>query len=121
MTTLLHKDYSLRTILLDAINEELASNDYSNNAILDNTNYKNWSDMDKFEWAFDRYMIEVGAFENLEYWFSGLAFSSIPFTYYDIEQVGGNTETWFKDLGKELCNITGYSDHPKSYSRKVRV
>ena len=52
---------------------------------------------------------------------SGLALSGIPFTYYDIENVGGNSETWFSDLGKCLCNITGYSDNPKAYNRKERV
>ena len=112
---------TLKSILLDAINQDLDSSDYSNNAILDNTDYKNWSDSDKFDWCFDRYMIEVGSYESLEYWFSGLALSGIPFTYYDIENVGGNSETWFADLGKCLCNITGYKDNPKAYNRKVRV
>ena len=39
---------TLKSILLDAINSDL-ENDYSNNAILDNTDCKNWSDSDKFE------------------------------------------------------------------------
>ena len=51
---------TLKSILLDAINQDLESSDYSNNAILDNTDYKTWSDSDKFEGCFDRYMIEVG-------------------------------------------------------------
>ena len=110
----------IKSILLNAINEDLANNEYSN-PILDNSTYTTWSDMDKFQWCFDRYMIEVGGYETLEYWFSGLALSGIPFTYYDIENVGGNSETWFADLGKCLCNITGYSDNPKAYNRKVRV
>lgn len=109
----------LKTILLDAINDNLSSNTYDH-PILNNTNYKNWSDMEKFQWAFDRYMVEVGGYKTLEYWFSGLALSQIPFTYYDIEQLGFNSETFFADLGKELCKITGYSDNPKSYSRKIR-
>ena len=103
----------IKSILLNAINEDLANNEYDN-PILDNSTYTTWSDMDK-------YMIEVGGYETLEYWFSGLALSGIPFTYYDIENVGGNSETWFADLGKCLCNITGYSDNPKAYNRKVRV
>ena len=57
---------TLKSILLDAINQDLESSDYSNNAILDNTDYKTWSDSDKFEWCFDRYMIEVGGYESLE-------------------------------------------------------
>ena len=109
----------LRTILLDAINSDLESSTYQN--ILDNSNYTTWSDMDKFQWAFDRYMVEVGGYESLEYWFSGLALSAIPFSYYDIEKVGGNTETWFKDLSDELQIITGYSDTVRSYTRKIRV
>lgn len=110
---------NLKAILLEAINSDLASSTYDS-PILDNSNYQTWSDMDKFQWCFDRYMVEVGGYENLEYWFSGLALSGIPFTYYDIEKIGGNTETWFSDLGKELCRITGYSDF-KPYNRKLRA
>ena len=101
---------TLKTILLDAINQDL-ENDYSNNAILDNSDMSNWSDMDKFEWAFDRYMIEVGGYESLEYWFSGLALP-VPYMNYEIEQLGFNSETFFKDLGDELMKITGYKDYP---------
>ena len=111
---------TLKSILLEAINSDLESGDYSNNAILDNSTYQTWSDMDKFQWCFDRYMVEVGGYESLEYWFSGLALSSIPFSYYDIEQAGGNSETWFQDLSDELQRITGYSDK-KAYDRKVRA
>ena len=110
---------SLKTILLDAINSDL-ENDYSNNAILDNTDSKNWSDSDKFQWCFDRYMVEVGGYESLEYWFSGLALSAIPFTYYEIEKLGFNGESFFQDLSDELQRITGYSDK-KAYDRKVRA
>ena len=102
---------TLKTILLDAINQDLESSDYSNNAILDNTDSKNWSDLDKFEWCFDRYMIEVGSYESLEYWFSGLALRGIPFTYYEIGKLGFNTETFFQDLSDELLRIIGYSDY----------
>ena len=111
---------NLKSILLDAINSDLESGDNSNNAILDNTDYKNWSDSDKFEWCFDRYMIEVGGYESLAYWFSGLALSGIPFSYHDIKQVGGNSETWFQDLSDELQRITGYSDRKRFYNRKIR-
>ena len=110
---------TLKSILLDAINSDL-KNDYSNNAILDNTDCKNWSDSDKFEWCFDRYMVEVGGYESLEYWFSGLALSAIPFTYYEIEKLGYNGETFFQDLSDELQRITGYSDR-KAYNRKLRA
>ena len=110
---------TLKSILLEAINEDLASSTYES-PILDNSTYQTWSDMDKFQWAFDRYMVEVGGYESLEYWFSGLALSSIPFSYYDIEQAGGNSETWFQDLSDELQRITGYSDK-KAYDRKVRA
>jgi len=111
---------TLKSILLDAINQDLESSDYSNNAILDNTDSKNWSDSDKFEWCFDRYMIEVGGYESLEYWFSGLALSGIPFTYYEIGKLGFNTDTFFQDLSDELQRITGYSDR-KAYNRKLRA
>lgn len=111
---------TLKTILLDAINSDLESSDYSNNAILDNTDSKNWSDSDKFEWCFDRYMVEVGGYESLEYWFSGLALSSIPFTYYEIEKLGFNSETFFQDLSDELQIITGYDDRKAFYNRKIR-
>ena len=111
---------TLKSILLEAINSDLESGDYSNNAILDNSTYQTWSDMDKFQWAFDRYMVEVGGYESLEYWFSGLALSAIPFTYYEIEKLGFNGETFFQDLSDELQRITGYSDK-KAYDRKVRA
>ena len=111
---------TLKSILLDAINQDLDSSDYSNNAILDNSTYKTWSDSDKFDWCFDRYMIEVGGYESLEYWFSGLALSGIPFTYYEIGKLGFNTETFFQDLSDELQRITGYTDRKAFYSRKVR-
>ena len=110
---------SLKTILLDAINADLVVNTYDN-PILDNSDCKNWSDEDKFEWCFDRYMIEVGGYRSLEYWFSGLALSAIPFTYYEIERLGFNSETFFQDLSDELQRITGYSDH-KAYNRKIRA
>ena len=110
---------TLKTILLDAINSDLESNTYDN-PILNNADYKNWSDSDKFDWCFDRYMVEVGGYESLAYWFSGLALSGIPFSYHGIEQVGGNSETWFQDLSDELQRITGYSDRKAFYSRKIR-
>ena len=72
---------NLKTILLDAINADLESSTYDN-PILNNADYKNWSDSDKFEWCFDRYMIEVGGYESLAYWFSGLALSTIPFIHF---------------------------------------
>ena len=56
---------TLKTILLDAINQDLDSNTYDN-PILNNADCKNWSDSDKFEWCFDRYMIEVAGYEILE-------------------------------------------------------
>ena len=111
---------TLKTILLDAINQDLESNTYDN-PLLDNTDYKNWSDMDKFEWCFDRYMIEVGSYESLEYWFSGLALSGIPFTHYEIEKLGYKSETFFQDLSDELQIITGYDDRKAFYNRKVRA
>ena len=111
---------TLKTILLDAINSDLESSDYSNNAILDNTDSKNWSDSDKFEWCFDRYMVEVGGYESLEYWFSGLALSSIPFTYYEIEKLGFQSDNFFQQLSDELQRITGYTDRKAFYNRKIR-
>ena len=111
---------TLKTILLDAINSDLESSDYSNNAILDNTDSKNWSDSDKFEWCFDRYMVEVGGYESLEYWFSGLALSSIPFTYYEIEKLGFDSSNFFQQLSDELQRITGYTDRKAFYNRKIR-
>tara|TARA_B100000963_G_C22320027_1_gene533918 strand:+ start:78 stop:443 length:366 start_codon:yes stop_codon:yes gene_type:complete len=101
---------SLKTILLDAINDDLSSSTYDH-PVLNNLDYKNWSDMEKFQWAFDRFMVEVGAYESLEYWFSGLALP-VPFMNYEIEQLGFNPETFFKDLGDELMKITGYKDYP---------
>ena len=101
---------SLKTILLDAINDDLASSTYEHQ-ILNNLTYKDWSDIEKFQWAFDRFMIEVGAYESLEYWLSGLALP-VPYSNYEIEQLGFNPETFFKDLGDELMKITGYKDYP---------
>ena len=101
---------SLKTILLDAINDDLASNTYEDQ-ILCNLTYKDWSDLEKFQWAFDRFMVEVGAFESLEYWFSGLALP-VPYINDEIEKLGFNPDTFFKDLGNELMKITGYKDYP---------
>ena len=111
---------TLKSILLDAINQDLESSDYSNNAILDNTDYKTWSDSDKFEWCFDRYMIEVGGHTDhgLDYWFMGIALSGIPISYYEIEKLGFNSETFFQDLSDELQRITGYEDR-KAYNEKI--
>ena len=102
----------LKTILLDAINDDLASSTYDH-PILNNLAHKTWSDMEKFQWAFDKFMIEVGGYNSLEYWFSGLALP-VPYTYYEIEKLGFNSDTFFKDLGDELMNITGYKDYPKT-------
>ena len=102
----------LKTILLDAINDDLSSSTYEHQIIC-NLTYKDWSDIEKFQWAFDRFMIEVGAYESLEYWFSGLALP-VPYMNYEIEQLGFNPETFFKDLGIELMKITGYQDYPTS-------
>jgi len=110
---------TLKTILLDAINDDLASSTYDN-PILNNKDYMNWSDNDKFEWCFDRYMVEVGGYESLEYWFSGLALSSIPFTYYEIEKLGFDSSNFFQQLSDELQRITGYSDRKAYYNRKIR-
>ena len=110
---------TLKSILLDAINQDLDSNTYDS-LILNNADCQNWSDSDKFDWCFDRYMIEVGGYESLEYWFSGLALSGIPFTNYEIGKLGFNTETFFQDLSEELQRITGYTDRKAFYSRKVR-
>ena len=110
---------TLKSILLDAINDDLASSTYDN-PILNNKDYMNWSDSDKFEWCFDRYMVEVGGYESLEYWFSGLALSSIPFTYYEIEKLGFDSSNFFQDLSDELQRITGYTDRKEFYNRKIR-
>ena len=101
---------SLKTILLDAINDDLSSSTYEHQ-ILCNLTYKDWSDKEKFQWAFDRFMVEVGGYESLEYWFSGLALP-VPYMNYEIEQLGFNPDTFFKDLGDELMRITGYKDYP---------
>ena len=87
----------LKTILLDAINDDLSSSTYEHQIIC-NLTYKDWSDIEKFQWAFDRFMIEVGSHNSLEYWFSGLALP-VPYMNYEIEQLGFNPETFFKDLG----------------------
>ena len=111
---------TLKSILLEAINSDLESSTYES-PILDNSTYQTWSDMDKFQWCFDRYMVEVGGYESLEYWFSGLALSAIPFTYYEIEKLGYNGQTFFQDLSDELQIITGYTDRKAFYNRKVRA
>ena len=41
----------LKTILLDAINDNLSSSTYDH-PILNNSDYKNWSDIEKFQWDF---------------------------------------------------------------------
>ena len=110
---------TLKSILLEAINSDLESGTYEN-PILDNSTYQTWSDMDKFQWCFDRYMVEVGGYESLEYWFSGLALSSIPFTYYEIEKLGFQSDNFFQQLSDELQRITGYTDRKAFYNRKIR-
>ena len=59
---------TLKSILLDAINQDLDSNTYDS-PILNNADCQNWSDSDKFDWCFDRYMIEVGSYDIVDYLF----------------------------------------------------
>ena len=95
----------LRSVLLKAIKEDLKNNDYDN-YILDRAKEKNcyaWNDKDYFQFAFKRYQLEVGDFESIEYWLSGLALP-IPYWNEDIENLGLYPKTYFKDLANTLKN-----------------
>ena len=90
----------LKSILLNAIKEDLDNNDYDN---FDLSNYKKWNDTQYFQFAFKKYQIEVGDFESIEYWLSGLALP-IPYWNDDIEELGLYPKTYFKDLAYTLKN-----------------
>jgi len=88
----------LRSVLLKAIKEDLKNNDYD---IFDLSNYKKWNDKQYFQFAFKRYQFEVGGFESIEYWLSGLALP-IPYWNEDIENLGLYPKTYFSDLAYTL-------------------
>jgi len=102
----------LRSILLNAIKQDLDNNDYDNE---DLSVYKIWhkskvqrvkkamKDKYYFQFAFKKYQIEVGDFESIEYWLSGLALP-IPYWNEDIENLGLYPKTYFKDLAYTLKN-----------------
>jgi len=100
----------LKSILLNAIKQDLDNNDYDNE---DLSVYKKWHKWNKeglnikdkyyFQFAFKKYEIEVGDFESIEYWLSGLALP-IPYWNEDIENLGLYPKTYFKDLAYTLKN-----------------
>jgi len=95
---------SLKEVLLTSIDKTLNSQEFYNG--LDNSHWKDWDELQKFEWAWKLYKSTVGKYEskpyrNVEYWLSGLGLH-VPFESYKIEQMGFNSETWFKELADEL-------------------
>jgi hypothetical protein len=98
----------LKSILLNAIKQDLDNNDYDNE---DLSVYKKWHKWNKegltikdkyyFQFAFKKYQIEVGGFESIEYWLSGLALP-IPYWNEDIENLGLYPKTYFNDLAYTL-------------------
>ena len=98
------KQESITKIVLDAIEFELDDQQYCNG--LDNSHWKDWTEQQKFDWAFNLYKATVGRYESepyksVEYWLSGLGLH-VPFESYKIQQMGFNSETWFKELALEL-------------------
>ena len=95
---------SLKEVLLTSIEKTLDSQEFYNG--LDNSHWKDWTEQQKFDWAFNLYKATVGRYESepyksVEYWLSGLGLH-VPFESYKIQQMGFNCETWFKDLADEL-------------------
>ena len=96
---------SLKKVLLTSIEKTLDSQEFYNG--LDNSHWKDWTEQQKFDWAFKLYKATVGRYNssepylNLEYWLAGLGLN-VPFESYKIQQMGFNSETWFKELALEL-------------------
>ena len=96
---------SLKEVLLTSIDKTLDSQEFYNG--LDNSHWKEWNEQQKFDWAIKLYRSTVGRYNssepylNLEYWLAGLGLH-VPFESYKIQQMGFNSETWFKELALEL-------------------
>ena len=100
---------SLKEVLLTSIEKTLDSQEFYNG--LDNSLWKDWTEQQKFDWAFKLYKATVGRYESkpfrtIEYWLSGLGLD-VPFESYKIKQMGFNPDTWFKDLADELEKQVG--------------
>ena len=91
----------LQDILLEAINEALQET-YCDE--LDNTDCEKWSDSFKFQWAYKKYMIEVGEYDSLKSWLQGLALP-VPFYNDEIEELGYDSNTYWGSLAGCLKEI----------------
>ena len=112
------KYLKLKKILLDAITDDLESNDYDffyleqrtlNEAI------KNFSDKEKFKFAYNRYKTEVGSFESVENWLLGLALP-VPYWNDDITDQGLNSKTYWNDLSRVLIRENETMFSPSGHS-----
>tara|TARA_B100001094_G_scaffold286228_1_gene300845 strand:+ start:803 stop:1213 length:411 start_codon:yes stop_codon:yes gene_type:complete len=123
---------SLTTLILDAIEFELDSNEYSNG--LDNSNWQSWNDKEKFQWCYNLWYSNLGQ-DDIENWLRGLAIP-IPYWNDEIENLGHNSETYWTDCACEIVNQAGLEhvqfkriQHPelwreplgKTYTRPVTM
>lgn len=94
---------TIETLLLNCIDSEIQENDFS--GILKIQDYKSFDYVDKFEWLYNKYIIESGQNYSIKEWFQGLALNNLPMWDSEIEELGLNSDTYWDDLAKTLIKV----------------
>jgi len=96
---------TIETLLLNCIDSEIQENDFS--GILKIQDYKSFDYVDKFEWLYNKYIIESGQNYSIKEWFQGLPVQNLPHWNDDIEELGLNSGTYWDDLANTLLTVIG--------------
>ena len=96
---------TIETLLLNCIDSEIQDNEFS--GLLKIQDYKSFDYVDKFEWLYNKYVIESGQNYSIKEWFQGLPIQNLPHWSDDIEKLGLNSGTYWDDLATTLLNVIG--------------
>ena len=98
-------DQSIYQLVLEGIEFELEDGEFYNG--LDNSDWKSWTDQEKFQWAY-RLWYSTAVGKDMESWLRGLPLG-MPYMNDEIEKLGHNPDTYWLDCATEIVNQVG--DH----------
>ena len=95
---------TIETVLLNAIDDTITLNDFSNEALKDT---QQLTYIGKFEWAYKKYLIETlnGHDYSIKEWVQGMALNNLPIWDDEIRELGFNSSTYWDDLAKTLIKV----------------
>ena len=96
---------TIETLLLNCIDSEIQDNEFS--GLLKIQDYKSFDYVDKFEWLYNKYLVESAGCDTVSDWFRGLPLQNLPHWNDDVEKLGLNSGTYWDDLATTLLNVIG--------------